>query len=137
MVVVKTSNISVYDKMCDCLPLVPYDKMWEFMSMNPDMLVSSTQQGVQRVRDAKGKYAFLLESTMNDFYNQRNPCNTMKVGDNLDSKGYGIATPLHSSLKYVSRLFHMLHCNARHHRARYQLSQKYNGSKAHSSQVGR
>jgi len=94
MAVVKTSNISVYDK------------MWEFMSMNPDMLVSSTQQGVQRVRDAKGKYAFLLESTMNDFYNQRKPCNTMKVGDNLDSKGYGIATPLHSALKYVSRVVH-------------------------------
>jgi len=75
--------------------------MWEFMSANPDVLVGTTVQGVQRVRDAKGKYAFLLESTMNDFYNQRKPCNTMKVSDNLDSKGYGVATPLFSKLKCV------------------------------------
>ena len=78
-----------------------YDKMWEFMRANPDVFMRTTQQGVQRVRDSKGKYAFLLESTMNDFYNQRKPCNTMKVGDNLDSKGYGVATPLHSKLRCV------------------------------------
>jgi len=46
-----------------------------------------------------GKYAFLLESTMNEYYNQRKPCNTMMVGDNLDSKGYGIATPIGSPLR--------------------------------------
>lgn len=72
------------------------------MSANPDVLVGTTQQGVQRVRDSKGKYALLLESTMNDFYNQRKPCNTMKVGYNLDSKGYGVATPLYSKLKSVT-----------------------------------
>ncbi len=60
-----------------------------------------TDEGVNRVRNSKGKYAFLLESTMNDYYNQRKPCNTMKVGGNLDSKGYGIATPLGSDLRYV------------------------------------
>ena len=73
--------------------------MWRFMSANPDVLVDSTQEGVKRVRNSKGKYAFLLESTMNDYYNQRKPCNTMKVGENLDSKGYGVATPLHSKLR--------------------------------------
>ena len=77
-----------------------YESMWEFMSVNPDVMVATTLGGVQRVRDSKGKYSFLLESTMNDFYNQRKPCNTMKVGDNLDSKGYGVATPLQSKLKY-------------------------------------
>ena len=56
---------------------------------------------MQRVRNSKGKYAFLLESTMNDYYNQKKPCNTMKVGGNLDSKGYGIATPLGSDLRLV------------------------------------
>jgi len=40
-----------------------------------------------------GKYAFLMESTTNDYKNQQLPCDTMKVGGNLDSKGYGIATP--------------------------------------------
>ena len=74
--------------------------MWAFMtSADPPVFVKTTEEGVQRVRNSKGKYAFLLESTMNDYYNQRKPCNTMKVGGNLDSKGYGIATPLGSDLR--------------------------------------
>ncbi|KAK2170552.1 hypothetical protein LSH36_2g10071 [Paralvinella palmiformis] len=76
-----------------------YQKMWQYMSLNPDVFVNSTADGVAKVRDSKGKYAFLLESTMNDYHNQKKPCNTMKVGGNLDSKGYGIATPLGSDLR--------------------------------------
>ena len=38
---------------------------------------------------------------MNEYHNQRKPCNTMKVGHDLDSKGYGIATPLNSDLRSV------------------------------------
>jgi len=53
-----------------------------------------------QVRDSNGKYAFLMESTTNDYANQRQPCDTMKVGNNLDSKGYGIGTPLGSDLRY-------------------------------------
>ena len=76
--------------------------MWKFMeSAEPSVFVKTTEEGVQRVRNSKGKYAFLLESTMNDYYNQKKPCNTMKVGGNLDSKGYGIATPLGSDLRLV------------------------------------
>ena len=79
-----------------------YERMWKFMeSAEPSVFVKTTEEGVQRVRNSKGKYAFLLESTMNDYYNQKKPCNTMKVGGNLDSKGYGIATPLGSDLRLV------------------------------------
>ena len=62
-------------------------------------MTKTVEDGVDRVRNSKGRYAFLLESTMNEYYNQRKPCNTMKVGDNLDSKGYGIATPIGSDLR--------------------------------------
>ena len=79
-----------------------YSKMWSFMSREPSVFVKTTEDGVLKVRNSKGKYAFLLESTMNDYYNQRKPCNTMNVGDNLDSKGYGIATPIGSDLRLVS-----------------------------------
>lgn len=41
----------------------------------------------------------MLESSVNEYLNERQPCNTMKVGNNLDSKGYGIATPIGSELK--------------------------------------
>ena len=79
-----------------------YEAMWEFMSNNVDVFVKSTEDGVDRVRSSKGKYAFLLESTMNDYYNQKKPCNTMKVGGDLDSKGYGVATPIGSDLRWAT-----------------------------------
>lgn len=74
--------------------------MWNFMrSTTADVFVKTTEEGVAKVRNSKGRYAFLLESTMNEFHNQRKPCNTMKVGSDLDSKGYGIATPINSDLR--------------------------------------
>ena len=54
-------------------------------------------------RTSGGKYAYLLESSVNEYLNERYPCDTMKVGNNLDSKGYGIATPigLDHELRYI------------------------------------
>ncbi|XP_033112961.1 glutamate receptor 2-like [Anneissia japonica] len=69
-----------------------YERMWNFMqSTDPPPFVKTNQQGVNRVRQSDGKYAFLLESTVNEYHNQQLPCDTLKVGSNLDSKGYGIA----------------------------------------------
>ncbi len=77
--------------------------MWAFMSSaDPSVFVDSNEAGIKRVQESNGRYAFLMESTTNDFINQRLPCNTMKVGANLDSKGYGIGTPLGSDLRWVS-----------------------------------
>uniref|UniRef100_A0A3P9Q9P9 Glutamate receptor n=1 Tax=Poecilia reticulata TaxID=8081 RepID=A0A3P9Q9P9_POERE len=77
-----------------------YEKMWSYMkSAEPSVFTRTTAEGVARVRKSKGKYAFLLESTMNEYTEQRKPCDTMKVGGNLDSKGYGIATPKGSLLR--------------------------------------
>ncbi|XP_022086234.1 glutamate receptor 2-like isoform X2 [Acanthaster planci] len=68
-----------------------YRHMWEFMSNSEDMpFANTTEEGVERVRKSNGKYAFLLESAMNDYYNQQPPCNTMRAGNLLDSKSYGI-----------------------------------------------
>ncbi|MBN3277979.1 GRIA1 protein, partial [Polyodon spathula] len=77
-----------------------FEKMWSYMkSAEPSVFVKTTDEGVIRVRKSKGKYAYLLESTMNEYIEQRKPCDTMKVGGNLDSKGYGIATPKGSPLR--------------------------------------
>ncbi|XP_042334029.1 glutamate receptor 3 isoform X1 [Sceloporus undulatus] len=77
-----------------------YEKMWSYMkSAEPSVFAKTTADGVARVRKSKGKFAFLLESTMNEYIEQRKPCDTMKVGGNLDSKGYGVATPKGSALR--------------------------------------
>uniref|UniRef100_A0A8C3AWY5 Glutamate receptor, ionotropic, AMPA 1a n=1 Tax=Cyclopterus lumpus TaxID=8103 RepID=A0A8C3AWY5_CYCLU len=77
-----------------------FEKMWSYMkAADPSVFVKTTDEGMMRVRKSKGKYAYLLESTMNEYIEQRKPCDTMKVGGNLDSKGYGIATPKGSPLR--------------------------------------
>ena len=77
-----------------------YERMWSFMqSVEPSVFVKSTEEGVAEVRKRNGKYAFLTESTTNDYENQQEPCDTMKVGGNLDAKGYGVATPMGSDLR--------------------------------------
>ncbi|XP_067125926.1 glutamate receptor ionotropic, kainate 2 isoform X5 [Centruroides vittatus] len=70
-----------------------YQKMWRYMESRPAMFVSTYDEGVRRVLE--GNYAFLMESTMLDFMVQRD-CNLTQVGGLLDSKGYGIATPMGS-----------------------------------------
>jgi len=76
-----------------------YSKMWEFMNSRKHVFVKSYEEGIRRVRTSKGKYALLIESPTNEYVNEREPCDTMKVGRNLDAKGFGVATPLGSPLK--------------------------------------
>jgi ionotropic kainate glutamate receptor 1 len=66
--------------------------MWAFMSSKQSTsLVKSIEDGIQRV--LKSDYALLMESTTIDYITQRN-CNLTQVGGVIDSKGYGIGTPM-------------------------------------------
>ncbi|PVD34214.1 hypothetical protein C0Q70_05480 [Pomacea canaliculata] len=59
-----------------------YRQMCKFMrEAQPSVFTSSVDKGVKRVRDSKGKYAFLLDS-MNYYHNQRKPCTTMNCYHN-------------------------------------------------------
>ncbi|KAF7991156.1 hypothetical protein HCN44_002718 [Aphidius gifuensis] len=71
-----------------------YKKMWRFMeNKKPSVFVPTYEEGIQRV--LQGNYAFLMESTMLDYSVQRD-CNLTQIGGLLDTKGYGIATPMGS-----------------------------------------
>lgn len=77
-----------------------YQRMWQYMvAQVPSVFTNSYAEGIQRVRESKGRYAFLLEATGNEYANTRKPCDTMKVGQNLNSLGFGVATPFGSNLK--------------------------------------
>ncbi|XP_031640639.1 glutamate receptor 1-like [Contarinia nasturtii] len=76
-----------------------YSKIYEYMEKHPEVMVHSYDEGVHRVRNSNGNYALLIESPKNDYINEREPCDTIKVGQNLDSQGFGIATPLGSPLR--------------------------------------
>uniref|UniRef100_T1IX33 Glutamate receptor n=1 Tax=Strigamia maritima TaxID=126957 RepID=T1IX33_STRMM len=76
-----------------------YQRMWMFMNERPHVFMKEIDEGVKLVQNSSGKYAFLLESIINNYKNERKPCSTMKVGENLDTKGYGLATP--NADKYI------------------------------------
>ncbi|XP_063310987.1 glutamate receptor ionotropic, kainate 3 [Pelobates fuscus] len=70
-----------------------FEKMWAFMSSKPSALVKSNEEGIQRVLSSD--YALLMESTSIEYVTQRN-CNLTQIGGIIDSKGYGIGTPMGS-----------------------------------------
>ena len=69
-----------------------FSRMHAFMESqkNPKTFTSSNKEGVQRVIDSSGEYAFLMESNSIQYQVERN-CDLLQVGKLLDSKGYGIA----------------------------------------------
>lgn len=72
-----------------------YDKMWEFMnSRRQSVMVKNVEEGIQRVLTSD--YAFLMESTTIEFVTQRN-CNLTQIGGLIDSKAYGVGTPMGTS----------------------------------------
>ncbi|VDL65525.1 unnamed protein product [Nippostrongylus brasiliensis] len=70
-----------------------YKKMWDFMQdehnkftrdqVPESVFVDTYAEGIERVRHSKGRYAFLLEETTNNYEGGRKPCNTMKGAINL------------------------------------------------------
>ncbi|BET00801.1 kainate selective glutamate receptor activity [Nesidiocoris tenuis] len=76
-----------------------YQKMWQFMSANPDVMMESNEAGVDRV-DNNLDYAFLMESTSIEYETERR-CNLFRVGRELDEKGYGIVMRQNSTYRNV------------------------------------
>ncbi len=71
--------------------------MWAIMeSAEPSVFVDDNKEGVARVLNSNRMYAFLMESSLIDYYKQRN-CSLTQIGGQLDSKGYGIAMPVSKS----------------------------------------
>ncbi|GAB6032835.1 hypothetical protein CHUAL_012037 [Chamberlinius hualienensis] len=71
--------------------LATYQTMWSVMeSTLPSVFTKDNNEGVDRVK--KGQYAYLIESTANEYFIERN-CDLMQIGGLLDTKSYGVATP--------------------------------------------
>ncbi|KAK7098048.1 hypothetical protein V1264_004938 [Littorina saxatilis] len=76
-----------------------YRQMYEYMSRNPEVLTATTDEGIEKVRKSKGKYAFLTDNSAIEYANNREPCDTTIVGPALNNKGFGIATPRGSDIR--------------------------------------
>merc|ERR1712106_481045 len=70
-----------------------YQKLWQFMSglHQAEVMLANNMEGVEKVEESDGKYAFFMESASIQYLVERR-CKLSQVGGLLDSKGYGIAT---------------------------------------------
>jgi ABC-type amino acid transport substrate-binding protein len=65
-------------------------------SSQPSVFVNSSREGIARV--LAGNYAYLMESSMLEYYVERD-CRLTSIGTMLDSKGYGVGLPKGSPLR--------------------------------------
>ncbi|CAO1385800.1 unnamed protein product [Diamesa tonsa] len=65
-----------------------YQKMYKYMMDHKENMMNTNEDGLARAK--QGNYAFLMESSTINYMAQRN-CEVVKVGGELDEKGYGIA----------------------------------------------
>ena len=72
-----------------------YQTMFHAMRTG-NTFVNSTKEGVEKVR--QGGFAYLTDGPYLDYYNSRNPCNTMMLDNLLEAKSYGIALQRNSEL---------------------------------------
>ncbi|KAG4077931.1 hypothetical protein HA402_013431 [Bradysia odoriphaga] len=76
-----------------------YKKIWSAMeSSELTAFVSNSAEGVSRVVERNGKYAFLMESVAIEYATERR-CELTQVGPVLDSKNYGIAMTKNSTYR--------------------------------------
>ncbi|XP_053605086.1 uncharacterized protein LOC128672163 [Plodia interpunctella] len=75
-----------------------YQKMAKYMEDHPELMPSTNDAGLERVKSDDENYAFLMESTSIEYMVERN-CDVAQVGGLLDSKGYGIAMKKNSQYR--------------------------------------
>jgi hypothetical protein len=66
--------------------------MWNFMDVHQDVFTGSNAEGIERVKESNGKYAFFMESASIEYIMERH-CDLARAGRELDAKGYGIGGP--------------------------------------------
>lgn len=87
--------------------------MWAFMSSRQQTaLVKNNDEGIQRVLTTD--YALLMESTSIEYVTQRN-CNLTQIGGLIDSKGYGVGTPIGKTLSSTGAVEHTQKCPIQMH----------------------
>ena len=75
-----------------------YRKLWKNMESFEDSMVNSNSEGVAKVIQENGAYAFFMESTSIEYQVERN-CKLTQIGGLLDSKSYGVAMVQGSRLR--------------------------------------
>ena len=82
------------------------------MDANPDVFTDSNAEGIERVQESGGKYAFFMESASIEYIMERH-CELARVGRELDAKGYGIGDETFCHSVEITTI-HLICCNVSH-----------------------
>ncbi|GAB1608522.1 glutamate receptor 2-like [Argonauta hians] len=78
--------------------LVAYERLlYENMMADKSRLVKSVSEGLNKVRESNGKYAFIMEGSLAEYEASQQPCDLMVVGE-LSSRSYSFVTQKNSLL---------------------------------------
>lgn len=73
-------------------------RIGEYISAHPELLVSSTSDGVERVRKGDGLYALMMESDSAYYMAAQEPCDLTVTGEELTDRSYSFACRPETSL---------------------------------------
>ncbi|XP_029637805.1 glutamate receptor 2 [Octopus sinensis] len=77
---------------------VPVERViYENIMKDQSVLTSSVREGLQRVRESEGKYAYIMEGDLAEFLVSQKPCDLMVVGD-IGDHSYSFVTQKNSLL---------------------------------------
>ncbi|XP_046328737.2 glutamate receptor-like [Haliotis rufescens] len=67
-------------------------RMWQAMnSFHPSVFITSTKQGLDRLRQGNGNFAFIMEGPLAEFEAEKEPCDLVVLGTHMDEQAYGFA----------------------------------------------
>lgn len=69
-----------------------YQKMWRYMESNPENLQDNMSDGIAKVRSSNGKYAFIMETPMAEYWMNQPPCDLQQLDNLQKDYHYGFAT---------------------------------------------
>ncbi|KAH6937286.1 hypothetical protein HPB50_026481 [Hyalomma asiaticum] len=78
-----------------------YSRMWDSMTSFNNTMTATNEEGVKRVRESGGNYAFIVDTTKIKYATQRSPCNLVQIGEAFQPSGYGVVVSHKSPLKKI------------------------------------
>lgn len=76
-----------------------FHKISTALNSEPNRLISTSEDGVGRVRNGGGKFVFITESATGDYWANLTPCDLIQISTNLPKTEYAFAVAKGSPIK--------------------------------------
>ncbi|XP_035219402.1 glutamate receptor 4-like [Stegodyphus dumicola] len=76
-----------------------YQEFARYLKQNPDVLTATYREGVERVRNSGGYYAYIMESASSEAVANSKPCDTLVSTGFLNTRAYAVGLPKQSPVR--------------------------------------